>query len=94
MANNWFPFRSVMHLWSNAKEYFAIITHKDTPLYIKGIVGLAVLYLISPFDLVPDWLAGLGIVDDIAVVSLLLSYAIRLVNKRKNKRTDQNNIGK
>lgn len=89
MANGWFPFRSLVYLWGNAKEYFAIITHRDTPFYIKGLVALAALYLISPFDLVPDWLVGLGLVDDIAVVSLLLSYAVRLVKKRRKINTEQ-----
>lgn len=89
MASGWFPFRSILYLWGNAKEYFSIITHRDTPLYIKGLVVLAALYLISPIDLVPDWLAGLGFVDDIAIVSLLLSYAVRLVKKRRKTNIEQ-----
>ncbi len=34
-----------------------------------------------PYDLLPDWFLGLGIVDDLAVVSLLVWLAIRLLGQ-------------
>lgn len=37
---------------------------------VIGVMGL--LYLISPIDLIPDWVTGpIGFADDVAVVALL-----------------------
>jgi uncharacterized membrane protein YkvA (DUF1232 family) len=33
----------------------------------------AVLYFISPIDLIPDWIPGLGQIDDVLVLGLVLS---------------------
>jgi uncharacterized membrane protein YkvA (DUF1232 family) len=38
---------------------------------ILTIIG-AILYFVSPLDVVPDFLVGLGILDDAAVISLTL----------------------
>ncbi|MFC3039321.1 YkvA family protein [Virgibacillus xinjiangensis] len=39
--------------------------------------GLAVGYVLLPFDLIPDFLLGLGLVDDIAVASFLLQQMVK-----------------
>jgi uncharacterized membrane protein YkvA (DUF1232 family) len=36
----------------------------------KIVAGLAAAYLLSPIDVVPDWLLGVGQVDDAAVAVL------------------------
>ena len=41
------------------------------------LVVAVLLYVVSPLDLIPDFLAGIGFLDDAALVS----YAIRLVDK-------------
>ncbi len=69
--------------------YVAVFTRRDTPWYIKGLAVAAALYLISPFDLIPDWILGPGFIDDIAVVSLLLGYGVRLLQKRHARKTQQ-----
>lgn len=83
-------FRSILHFCKNAKTYLIIFFHRDTPLYIKGVVAVAVLYLFSPYDLLPDWIVGLGFIDDIAIVSLLIGFAVRLVDRRKRKSVEDN----
>jgi uncharacterized membrane protein YkvA (DUF1232 family) len=64
-------FLSPVRLWRGIKRYSTVFTHKDTPWYIKGLTVAVALYLISPYDLIPDWILGPGFIDDIAVVSLL-----------------------
>jgi len=81
MAGVWLPFRSVAHLCKNARTYYKLLTHTSTPFYIKSVAIMAVIYLLSPLDMVPDWLAGFGIVDDIVVVSLLLGFVVRFLNR-------------
>jgi hypothetical protein len=38
---------------------------------------LAVLYVLCPYDLLPDWLVGFGWIDDLAVLGLLWWYIYR-----------------
>ncbi|MCM3690110.1 YkvA family protein [Neobacillus niacini] len=42
-----------------------------SPATILTIIG-AILYFVSPLDVVPDFLVGLGILDDAAVISFTL----------------------
>jgi len=44
------------------------LRHPDTPRRVKGLLALAILYLVSPIDLMPDAIPFLGIVDDAVVV--------------------------
>ena len=66
---------------STAAGYFRLLLRKDTPWKVKIILLAALIYLVLPYDLLPDWFLGLGIVDDLAVVSLLVWLAIRLLGK-------------
>ena len=36
----------------------------------KMVAGLAAAYLVSPVDVIPDWLPGIGQADDLAVIML------------------------
>jgi len=48
-------------------------TDKATPLTVKGTLLGALAYFILPTDLIPDFLVGLGYVDDASVMMLALS---------------------
>jgi len=37
-----------------------------------AILAAGILYVLSPVDLVPDFLPGVGLLDDVAVLALLL----------------------
>jgi uncharacterized membrane protein YkvA (DUF1232 family) len=52
-------------------------------LKVKAILAIAIVYLLSPFDLVPDWIMGFGMLDDLTVVSFLVAWAIRIAEKNK-----------
>jgi hypothetical protein len=51
---------------------------------------LALAYAVCPYDLLPDWLVGLGWIDDISILGLLWWYLYRY-SKRKSaqERTSQ-----
>ena len=49
-----------------------------TPLVRYGVPLLGLIYLISPIDIVPDALLGLGQLDDLAVIMLLTQLFIFL----------------
>ena len=44
-----------------------------TPLRAKGILLAALAYFIMPFDVVPDFILGLGFTDDMAVLLTALN---------------------
>lgn len=47
------------------------------PRRAKLAVGLALVWVLSPIDLVPEFLPVIGPLDDIVVVALALRYAAR-----------------
>jgi uncharacterized membrane protein YkvA (DUF1232 family) len=64
--------KEVLMLWH-------VMTHRATPLSAKLIALLAVIYVISPVDLIPDFILVLGWLDDIGVVALLLTIAYKFL---------------
>lgn len=40
----------------------------NTPLKVKGTLFGALAYFILPFDIIPDFIVGLGFTDDLAVL--------------------------
>jgi uncharacterized membrane protein YkvA (DUF1232 family) len=47
---------------------FRLLRDPRVPVWQKAIPVLAVLYVISPFDFVPDLVPGLGQLDDIGII--------------------------
>jgi uncharacterized membrane protein YkvA (DUF1232 family) len=56
--------------------YFAF-QDKRTPLRVKILVFIALLYLVDPIDLIPDVIPVFGYLDDLVIVPLLLHLAFR-----------------
>jgi uncharacterized membrane protein YkvA (DUF1232 family) len=54
-----------------------LATDPRVPRADKIVAGLALGYLVSPVDLIPDWLLGVGQADDLAVIALAVR---RLLN--------------
>jgi uncharacterized membrane protein YkvA (DUF1232 family) len=49
------------------------------PRSVKIVVAIAALWVISPIDLIPEFLPVIGPLDDIIVIALALRYAARRV---------------
>jgi len=54
---------------------------KVTPLLAKLVIGLTVGYMMSPIDLIPDFIPVLGLLDDLIIVPLLIMWSINLIPK-------------
>ena len=54
---------------------------KRTGMWTKLPALLSVIYLLSPIDLVPDFIPFFGYLDDLILVPLLLNLSIRLLPK-------------
>ena len=58
--------------------YFAMRDSR-TPFFAKGVAFLAILYLLSPIDFIPDFIPVVGYLDDMIIVPLLLHFAFSLL---------------
>lgn len=52
---------------------------KRTPFLAKFFIGLTVAYMVSPIDLIPDFIPVLGLLDDLIIVPTLIAISIRLL---------------
>ncbi len=53
----------------------AVFLSRETPWYVKLLLGAGLLYVISPYDLIPEWTPIIGIMDDLALAALLITWA-------------------
>jgi uncharacterized membrane protein YkvA (DUF1232 family) len=53
--------------------------HPDVPRRAKVALLIAVLWVLSPIDLLPEFLPVIGPLDDVVAVILLLRYAARSI---------------
>lgn len=60
--------------------YAKSLVKKETPWYIKAVAGLSLVYAFVPLDVLPDFLGLVGIVDDAAVMGILTTAGISLLN--------------
>lgn len=56
----------------DARRLWFALRHPQSPGWLKVGTGMLLLYLVSPIDIVPDWIPLLGIVDDVVVVSTVM----------------------
>ncbi|MFH0919832.1 MAG: DUF1232 domain-containing protein [Fibrobacterota bacterium] len=59
--------------------YRRVLTDPRTPRLAKILLGLGVAYLLSPIDLIPDTVPGLGMLDDVVIAGLVLFIVRRLI---------------
>lgn len=58
--------------------YFAY-KRPDVPFYAKLVSILVVGYALSPIDLIPDFIPVLGYLDDLILLPLGITFAIKLI---------------
>ena len=61
------------------RNAFTVFMAKETPLYVKLVLGGGLLYIVSPWDIIPEWIPVVGVLDDLALAALLLSWAGRFM---------------
>lgn len=59
-----------------ARHTVAVFFSKETPLYVKIILGSGLLYVLSPYDLIPEWVPVVGVLDDVALAVLLITWSL------------------
>ena len=53
-----------------------------TPFYARVPAVFSLLYLLSPIDIIPDFIPVAGYIDDLIIVPLLLNLSIRLLPRQ------------
>lgn len=66
-------------LKSEAQVLMIAYKDKRTPASAKILIGITVGYLLSPIDLIPDFIPVLGILDDLIIVPALIALSIKLI---------------
>ena len=61
--------------------YRLVLKHPQTPWIAKLFLGLAIGYLLLPFDLIPDFIPVIGQLDDVVIIPLLLYLALLFIPK-------------
>ncbi|MDZ4142345.1 MAG: YkvA family protein [Methylotenera sp.] len=67
------------HLKKEFKVYQLVLKHPKTPWLAKVFLGLAVGYLLLPFDLIPDFIPVLGQLDDVIIIPVLVYIALLFI---------------
>lgn len=62
-------------LWQMLRHAKDVLTSPTTPLPVKIVFALGLLYIVSPYDLIPEWVPILGVMDDLALAALLVAWA-------------------
>ncbi len=65
-------------IFSQIRLVWRLLNDPDVPLWVKLVPPLAILYIISPIDILPDPVLGLGQLDDLAVILLGLKVFVEL----------------
>lgn len=83
--SKWETYQNVKHVLANLKTelktYQLVLKDPRTPKLAKWLLAGAVAYFVSPVDLIPDFIPVLGQLDDLAVISTLVSLALRMIPK-------------
>ena len=55
------------------------LVHPQVPWHAKAVAGCAVLYIVSPVQLIPNFIPVIGQMDDVLVVAFGIKYLRRHV---------------
>jgi uncharacterized membrane protein YkvA (DUF1232 family) len=84
-----------------AEVYALYLAFRDsrTPLRAKGVIALIVAYAVSPIDPIPDFIPGVGYLDELVVLPVGVGIALRLIpdgvmEECRERAGDEINVGR
>ena len=66
-------------LTADIPAVFLAMKDKRTPLLAKILAAIAVAYVLSPIDLIPDFIPVIGYLDDVLLLPILIVAAVKLI---------------
>ena len=64
-------FENFKLLWALLKDYYNKV-YPNAPWKLVAAIGFAVAYLVSPIDVIPDFIPFAGFIDDASVFALVV----------------------
>jgi len=61
----------IAKVWDKVQDLYRAFMSKDTPNSLRILIIGGLLYLVLPFDIVPDVIPGVGLLDDAAVIGFI-----------------------
>lgn len=61
------------------KVYRLVLADPRTPWFPKVLLGASIAYLLSPIDLIPDFIPVLGHLDDLILIPALVWLALKMI---------------
>lgn len=84
-------------IWENTQIFLRMLKAWKTgkhPIETKTILSLtaAIIYFVNPFDLIPDMIPALGLIDDISIITYVFHRFEKEIENFKNweNETSQN----
>jgi len=69
----------ILSLKSEAYVLYLASKDKRVPWYAKALAAVVIAYLLSPIDLIPDFIPVIGYLDDIIIVPAGIALTIKLI---------------
>ena len=74
--------RAVGSAFKQEIRVYQLVLHDErVPKRAKWLLGIALAYLVSPIDLIPDFIPILGYLDDVVIVPALVLLARKFIPK-------------
>ncbi len=74
-------FKRLPLLWTvmrgDARQLWFALRHPQAPGWLKLGTLMIVLYVLSPIDLIPDFIPVIGFLDDIVLVPLAIRWLLK-----------------
>jgi uncharacterized membrane protein YkvA (DUF1232 family) len=71
---------SARALFTQFRTLLRALVHPGVPWYAKLVCGCAALYVVSPIQLIPNFIPILGQLDDVLVVGVSLRFLKRSIS--------------
>ena len=56
--------------------------HPETPYIVTVLLWLVVAYALSPIDLIPDFIPVLGLLDDLVILAIAVTFMMKMLPLR------------
>lgn len=82
----------LFYIIANIKNIRKFLKDKTVSFFNKFLLVFAILYVVSPIDLIPAPILGFSLLDDIAVLLLILYYLRDYLASYNYEKPDNGNI--
>lgn len=70
--------QSAAQLGTRVLALWKLFRHPQTPLPARIVAAIVVAYVLSPIDLIPDFIPVIGLLDELVLVPLGIALVLRL----------------